>query len=111
MTIHEYGDVSDNCANVGEEFNPYSGVMNQYDEVDPLSVIQDCTKEFADDPSSICYVRNPNALEDLDDINWLKQNLAGKNSLLGRSIVFSDNDTVRACCTITEVSAAFLYDG
>ena len=88
FTVQQYGDISADdtgmtiCANGGDEFNPLAeiiyGVPNPY--ADPSrGTIEDQTLTDADDPA------NP--------ITWTQakfmQNLAGKNSIIGKSIVVS----------------------
>ena len=102
LRINEYGNLTDNCANTGREFNNLVEVIDQV-----VTPGQDESRGRIPNLSAEDSVGELN----FDNVEFL-QNLAGNNALFGKSITvylasefepgFDSTPTPQACCVIAQ---------
>ena len=97
VTINELGVIGDGatCDNVGDEFNPLAEI-DKYNQPNPFQDPARGTinaRELTADGSGDITVAASSE-------NIILQNLAGKDSLIGRSITFADVGGNKDCCII-----------
>ena len=99
MRIQEFGVVTDGCTRLGDEFNPFADANR-----DPYqSYYQGWSgPSIWDNIGTIDNITSDNSGNASIRQNSLEQDLAGDDSLIGRSIALyeKDDDTVLGCCVI-----------